>query len=108
MSAKTHTQTDRLTYRPDRGRELCASMCSSFHLLDRLVILGSHRDAWSHGAIDPGGGNAVMLEMSRVVGELLKEGWRPRRTLIFASWGAEEFGLIGSTEWVEVRQRCCL
>ena len=43
-----------------------------------------------------------MLEISRVVGQLMREGWRPRRTVIFASWGAEEFGLIGSTEWVEV------
>ena len=65
-------------------------------------MVGSHRDAWGHGAVDPGGGTATMLEITRVVGQLISEGWRPRRTVIFASWGAEEFGLIGSTEWVEV------
>ena len=66
------------------------------------MVVGSHRDAWGHGAVDPGGGTATMLEISTVVGQLMEEGWRPRRTVIFASWGAEEFGLIGSTEWVEV------
>lgn len=70
---------------------------------DRIVVVGGHRDAWGHGAVDPGGGTATMLEISRAVGLLLRRGWRPRRTLLFASWGAEEFGLIGSTEWVEVR-----
>ena len=68
------------------------------------MIVGSHRDAWGRGAVDPGGGTATMLEISRVVGQLMKTGWRPRRTVIFASWGAEEYGLIGSTEWVEVRK----
>ena len=67
------------------------------------MIVGSHRDAWGQGAVDPGGGTATMLEISRVLGELIRTGWRPRRTVIFASWGAEEYGLIGSTEWVEVR-----
>uniref|UniRef100_A0A646QIE3 N-acetylated-alpha-linked acidic dipeptidase 2 n=1 Tax=Hemiscolopendra marginata TaxID=943146 RepID=A0A646QIE3_9MYRI len=68
---------------------------------DRYVILGNHRDAWSFGAVDPSSGTAMMLELTRVYGELLREGWRPRRTLVFCSWAAEEFALIGSTEWVE-------
>ncbi|XP_041094342.1 aminopeptidase NAALADL1-like [Polyodon spathula] len=69
---------------------------------DRYVIYGNHRDSWVHGAIDPSSGTAVMLEITRVLGKMLKEGkWRPRRSIIFGSWGAEEFGLIGSTEYAE-------
>jgi N-acetylated-alpha-linked acidic dipeptidase len=65
------------------------------------VVAGNHRDAWVYGAVDPNSGTAAMLEAVRGVGELLKSGWKPRRTLIFASWDAEEEGLIGSTEWGE-------
>ncbi|KAH9509169.1 Aminopeptidase naaladl1 [Bulinus truncatus] len=69
---------------------------------DRYVMMGNHRDAWNYGAIDPSSGTAVMMEMSRIMGDLVKYGsWRPRRTVIFCSWGAEEYGLIGSTEYVE-------
>uniref|UniRef100_A0A8C3IJL4 Aminopeptidase NAALADL1 n=1 Tax=Chrysemys picta bellii TaxID=8478 RepID=A0A8C3IJL4_CHRPI len=69
---------------------------------DRYVLYGNHRDSWVHGAIDPSSGTAVMLEITRVLGKMLKEGkWRPRRSIIFGSWGAEEFGLIGSTEYTE-------
>ncbi|XP_058886522.1 aminopeptidase NAALADL1-like [Acipenser ruthenus] len=69
---------------------------------DRYVIYGNHRDSWVHGAIDPSSGTAVMLEITRVLGKMVKEGkWRPRRSIIFGSWGAEEFGLIGSTEYAE-------
>ncbi|XP_078516907.1 aminopeptidase NAALADL1 [Lissotriton helveticus] len=69
---------------------------------DRYVMYGNHRDSWVHGAIDPSSGTAVMLEITRVLGKKLKEGkWRPRRSIIFGSWGAEEFGLIGSTEYTE-------
>ncbi|GFO21487.1 N-acetylated-alpha-linked acidic dipeptidase 2 [Plakobranchus ocellatus] len=69
---------------------------------DRYVLMGNHRDAWIYGAIDPSSGTAVMLEMARVMGELVSKGtWRPRRSIIFCSWGAEEYGLIGSAEWVE-------
>ncbi|XP_019353093.2 aminopeptidase NAALADL1 [Alligator mississippiensis] len=69
---------------------------------DRYVLYGNHRDSWVHGAVDPGSGTAVMLEITRVLGKMLKEGtWRPRRSIIFGSWGAEEFGLIGSTEYTE-------
>jgi N-acetylated-alpha-linked acidic dipeptidase len=65
------------------------------------VIAGNHRDAWVYGAVDPNSGTAAMLEAVRGVGELLKSGWRPKRTLVFASWDGEEEGLIGSTEWAE-------
>ncbi|KAL4238036.1 hypothetical protein ACF0H5_002747 [Mactra antiquata] len=69
---------------------------------DRYVLVGNHRDAWVFGALDPSSGTAVMMEMSRVMGELVKSGrWRPRRSIIFCSWGAEEYGLVGSIEWVE-------
>nr|XP_011719060.1 N-acetylated-alpha-linked acidic dipeptidase-like protein isoform X4 [Macaca nemestrina] len=69
---------------------------------DRYVLYGNHRDSWVHGAVDPSSGTAVLLELSRVLGTLLKKGtWRPRRSIMFASWGAEEFGLIGSTEFTE-------
>ncbi|XP_050964660.1 aminopeptidase NAALADL1 [Labeo rohita] len=69
---------------------------------DRYVIYGNHRDSWVHGAIDPSSGTAVMLEITRVLGKMVKEGkWRPRRSIIFGSWGAEEFGLIGSAEYTE-------
>ncbi|MBI3952321.1 MAG: M28 family metallopeptidase [Acidobacteria bacterium] len=68
---------------------------------DRLVILGNHRDAWVFGAVDPNSGSTAMLEVARGFGELLKNGWKPRRTIILASWDGEEFGLLGSTEWAE-------
>ncbi|XP_053729313.1 N-acetylated-alpha-linked acidic dipeptidase 2 isoform X1 [Synchiropus splendidus] len=69
---------------------------------DRYVILGGHRDAWVFGGIDPMSGAAVVHETARSAGKLLSKGWRPRRTIVFASWDAEEFGLLGSTEWAEV------
>ncbi|TWW77437.1 N-acetylated-alpha-linked acidic dipeptidase 2 [Takifugu flavidus] len=68
---------------------------------DRYVILGGHRDAWVFGGIDPMSGAAVTHETVRSAGRMLRKGWRPRRTIIFASWDAEEFGLLGSTEWAE-------
>ncbi|TNN29102.1 N-acetylated-alpha-linked acidic dipeptidase-like protein [Liparis tanakae] len=69
---------------------------------DRYVIYGNHRDSWVHGAIDPSSGTSVMLELTRVLGMMVKQGkWRPRRSIIFGSWGAEEFGLIGSAEYTE-------
>jgi N-acetylated-alpha-linked acidic dipeptidase len=65
------------------------------------VIAGNHRDAWVYGAADPGSGTAAMLEAVHGLGALLRQGWRPRRTIIVASWDAEEEGLVGSTEWAE-------
>jgi N-acetylated-alpha-linked acidic dipeptidase len=70
-------------------------------LPDEWVVAGNHRDAWVYGAVDPNSGTAAMLESVHGVGELLKSGWKPRRTIVFASWDAEELGLMGSTEWGE-------
>ena len=70
-------------------------------LPDEWVVAGNHRDAWVYGAVDPNSGTAAMLESVHGVGELLKSGWKPKRSMIFASWDAEEFGLMGSTEWGE-------
>ncbi|GMF09508.1 unnamed protein product [Phytophthora lilii] len=68
---------------------------------EELVLLGNHRDAWVCGAIDPNSGSSVLVEIARGYGELLKQGWKPRRTLIFGSWDGEEYGLLGSTEYAE-------
>ena len=68
---------------------------------DEWVVAGNHRDAWVYGAVDPNSGTAAMLESVHGIGELLKSGWRPKRTMVFGSWDGEEEGLIGSTEWAE-------
>ncbi|MGI8771726.1 MAG: M28 family metallopeptidase [Acidobacteriaceae bacterium] len=68
---------------------------------DNWVVAGNHRDAWVYGAVDPNSGTAAMLEAVHGVGTLLKQGWKPKRTIYFCSWDAEEEGLIGSTEWAE-------
>jgi N-acetylated-alpha-linked acidic dipeptidase len=65
------------------------------------VIVGNHHDAWVFGAVDPSSGTTTMLEMARSLSELVRSGWKPRRTILLACWDAEEYGLIGSTEWVE-------
>ncbi len=70
-------------------------------LPNQWVIRGNHHDAWVNGASDPVSGMAVVLEEARAFGELLKQGWRPKRTIIFAAWDGEEPGLLGSTEWAE-------
>jgi len=68
---------------------------------DQWVIRGNHRDGWVNGAEDPISGLIALMEELRGVSELLKTGWRPRRTMIYAAWDGEEQGLIGSTEWAE-------
>jgi N-acetylated-alpha-linked acidic dipeptidase len=68
---------------------------------DEWVVAGNHRDAWVYGAVDPNSGTAAMLETVHGLGELLKSGWKPKRTIVIGSWDAEEEGLIGSTEWGE-------
>jgi N-acetylated-alpha-linked acidic dipeptidase len=68
---------------------------------DKWVMIGNHRDAWVYGAVDPGSGTAATLEMARALGSAVKQGWKPRRTLVYASWDAEEYGLVGSTEWCD-------
>ena len=68
---------------------------------DQWVILGNHHDAWIYGAADPSSGTASLLEVARCLGQLAKEGYHPKRTIVFASWDAEEFGILGSAEWAE-------
>lgn len=69
---------------------------------DEVIILGNHRDAWIiGGAADPNSGSAVMVELSKAFGALVKTGWKPKRTIVLCSWDGEEYGLVGSTEWVE-------
>ncbi|MGB6852405.1 MAG: M28 family metallopeptidase [Thermoanaerobaculia bacterium] len=70
---------------------------------DQLVILGNHRDAWNHGAVDPNSGTAAWLETARGLAAAIEAGWQPRRTILLASWDAEEYGLVGSVEWGEDR-----
>jgi N-acetylated-alpha-linked acidic dipeptidase len=68
---------------------------------DEWILYGNHHDAWVNGATDPVSGNAALMETARALGEMVKQGWKPKRTILFASWDAEEWGLIGSTEWAE-------
>lgn len=68
---------------------------------DEWIIRGNHHDAWVNGASDPVSGLAPELEEARALGLLVQQGWRPRRTIVYAAWDGEEPGLLGSTEWVE-------
>ena len=69
---------------------------------DEFIVLGNHRDAWiAGGAGDPNSGSAAINEVIRSFGKALEAGWKPLRTIVFASWDGEEYGLVGSTEWVE-------
>jgi N-acetylated-alpha-linked acidic dipeptidase len=87
------------------------------HITDEVIVLGNHRDgksylwlvalnspttsAWILGGSDPSSGTATQYELIRGLGKLLGKGWKPLRTVVLASWDAEEYGLIGSTEWAE-------
>ena len=71
---------------------------------DQWVIAGNHHDAWVNGAEDPISGMVTVLETGRAFGEMLKQGWRPKRTIILCAWDGEEQGLLGSTEWVETHE----
>lgn len=68
---------------------------------DRFVVLGNHRDAWTYGAVDPNSGTAALIDIARRYSLMMRMGWNPQRTIFLCSWDAEEFGMIGSTEWVE-------
>ena len=68
---------------------------------DQWVIRGNHHDGWVNGAEDPGSGMSAMLEEARALGELRKQGWTPKRTIVFTAWDGEEPALLGSTEWAE-------
>ncbi len=77
------------------------AMVRGAQLPDQWVVYGNHHDAWVNGAEDPISGQAALGETARAVATLMKTGWRPARTLVFASWDGEEWGLLGSTEWAE-------
>jgi N-acetylated-alpha-linked acidic dipeptidase len=68
---------------------------------DEWIIAGNHHDAWVNGAEDPTSGMVTVMEEARAFGELLRQGWKPKRTIILCAWDGEEQGLLGSTEWVE-------
>ena len=68
---------------------------------EQIVIVGNHRDAWVYGGVDPSSGSAALMELARTFGDLRRGGWQPRRSILFASWDAEEFTLTSSTEWGE-------
>jgi N-acetylated-alpha-linked acidic dipeptidase len=68
---------------------------------DEWILRGNHHDAWVNGAVDPTSGMVAVLEEARALGDLVRQGWRPRRTIVYAAWDGEEQGLLGSTEWVE-------
>lgn len=82
------------------GRNVIATIPGSEYP-DEWVIYGNHHDAWVNGAVDPVSGAAALLETARALAEMVKQGWRPKRTIMLALWDAEEWGLIGSTEWGE-------
>ena len=68
---------------------------------DEWIALGNHHDAWVFGGVDPSSGTATMMDLTRSLGEMLRNGQRPRRTLVFCAWDGEEVTLTGSTEWGE-------
>ena len=69
---------------------------------DQWVIRGNHRDGWVYGAEDPLAGQTAEMQEAKSIGELVKSGWRPKRTIVYASWDGEEPGLLGATEWAEM------
>jgi N-acetylated-alpha-linked acidic dipeptidase len=77
------------------------AMVQGWRRPNEAIVIGCHHDAWGYGAADPCAGTICLLEAARCVAELTKQGIWPERSIIFAAWGAEEFGIIGSTEWVE-------
>lgn len=97
----------RLDVRREHGSRALHTIWDTFGVLrgavypDEWVVVGGHRDAWSPGAADNISGTVTVLETARAFTQLAKDGQRPARTVVFATWDAEEWGLIGSTEWVE-------
>ncbi len=68
---------------------------------DQWIVRGNHRDGWVFGAADPLTGQVALMNEAKALGQLYRQGWRPARTIVYASWDAEEPGLLGSTEWAE-------
>lgn len=97
--AKVHLKVD-FNWQLKPAYNVIAKMTGS-QFPDQWVIRGNHHDAWVNGANDPISGAAALLEEAQSIGELVKTGWKPKRTLVYCAWDAEEPGLLGSTEWVE-------
>jgi N-acetylated-alpha-linked acidic dipeptidase len=97
----------RVTVRDDRASRPLKPIHDTFGVVrgsefpNELVIIGAHRDGWGPGTADNVSGTVSVLEAARAIAEQLKSGTRPKRTIVFATWDAEEWGLIGSTEFVE-------
>jgi len=102
--------TARVALWHQRGESAYKTITNTFGIIrgsewpDEIVIVGGHRDAWGPGARDNVGGTSSILQAARAWGAALKAGYRPRRTLILATWDAEEWGLVGATEWVESKE----
>uniref|UniRef100_A0A8B9ZGE6 Transferrin receptor protein 1 n=1 Tax=Anas platyrhynchos TaxID=8839 RepID=A0A8B9ZGE6_ANAPL len=75
---------------------------TGFEEPDRYVVIGAQRDSWGPGAAKAGVGTAILLELARVISDIVKNGYKPRRSIIFASWSAGDYGAVGATEWLEV------
>lgn len=97
----------RIAVKDDRATKPLKPIYDTFGIIrgseypDEIVVVGGHRDAWGPGTADNVSGSVSVLEAARAVSEEMKSGWRPKRTILFATWDAEEWGLIGSTEYVE-------
>lgn len=98
-AARVHLKVD-FDWKLRPAYDVIAKMIGS-EFPDEWVIRGNHHDAWVNGASDPISGLAAELDEARAIGELVKTGWRPKRTLVYCAWDAEEPGLLGSTEWLE-------
>jgi N-acetylated-alpha-linked acidic dipeptidase len=98
----------RLDVRMDAGRRVIRNVIGRIEGVqepDRWVMLGTHHDAWTFGGIDPSTATSTLLEVARGLADLKRSGWQPARSVVFTFWDAEEFGLIGSTEFAEDRER---
>ena len=101
-SAKVHLKLE-FNWEMKTVNDVIAKM-SGAERPDEWVIRGNHHDAWVNGASDPISGQVALMEEARAVGELAKQGFKPKRTIVYCAWDGEEPGLIGSTEWVETHQ----
>lgn len=99
--------TVKLDVRMDAGRRPIRNIIAKLtgRNPDRYVMLGTHHDAWTFGGMDPGSGMSAVFETARSLAALQKAGWTPERSIVFAIWDAEEFGLVGSTEYGEAMQK---
>ncbi|MEZ5283658.1 MAG: M28 family peptidase [Vicinamibacterales bacterium] len=99
--------TVKLDVRMDAGRRPIRNVVATLRGRDpdRWVVLGTHHDAWTFGGMDPGTGLTPTLEVARGLAARARDGWQPERSIVFAFWDAEEFGLVGSTEYAEALQR---